>query len=71
MIHILLRKLFKISARGYMNSQEILSILHYLLLPIVVKTLDCYLLNDNIYIKHSCLCYLPNVSNTSLREDIV
>ena len=54
-----------------MNSQEILSVLHYLLLLIVVKTLDCYPLNDNIYIKHSCLCYLPNVSNTSLREDIV
>lgn len=70
MIHILLRKLFKISARGYeFTGDTFYSTLS--LAPIVVKTLDCYLLNDNIYIKHSCLCYLPNVSNTSLREDIV
>ena len=70
MTHILLRELFKY-LRADMNSRRDISILYYLLLPIVVKTLDCYLLNDNIYIKHSCLCYLPNVSNTSLREDIV
>ena len=70
MSHILLRKLFKISARRYEFTGDTFYSTLYLA-PIVVKTLDCYLLNDNIYIKRSCLCYLPNVSNTSLREDIV